>query len=291
MKRLFSILFAALLLLGSLSGCGNIPPRDGAEPAPPTERIEPTGEGLRVYCFAAGKADAFLLYTDSVAVLIDAGESGFGKTIVDKCAELGIGRIDCLIITHFDQDHVGGAKKVLAELPVTTVLQSNLPKDSAEYEKYIRQLEECGIRPITVREEMRLTLGGMTLTVDPPARETYRESPSNNSSLITTVEYGATRLLFLGDAEDARLAEYISSDPPHCDFVKIPHHGRGCKLLRNLLPIITPQVALITSSDDEPEDARTREMLEEYGARTFLTRVAPVTVFTDGTRLTAQYDS
>lgn len=290
MKRAVLILIAILLVICMLSGCGDVPRRDDPAPDVPPEQIEPTGEGLRVYCFDAGKADAFLLYTDSAAVLIDTGESGFGKTIVDKCAELGIGRIDCLIITHFDKDHVGGAKKVLAELPVTTVLQSNFPKDSGEYDKYLRQLALCGIEPITVLEEYRLTLGAVTLTVDPPLRESYPDSPSNNSSLITTVAYGSTRLLFLGDAEDARLAEYIASDPPHCDFVKIPHHGTGCRLLRDLLAKITPQYAVITSSDEQPEDARTREMLGEYGARTFLTRVAPVMVFTDGTRLTVQYE-
>ena len=295
MKRLLCILLSVLLLTGVLGACGaeNSSPTETSAPEPSAtapDASEPGGEGLRVYCFAAGKADAFLFSTARSAVIIDTGESGFGKTIAAKCAELGIVRIDCLIITHFDKDHVGGAKKVIDELEIGTVLQSNVPKDSGEYEKYSRALEEKGIVPVTVREGYRFTLDGVTYTVDPPHREYYSESPSNNSSLITTVSYGATRLLFLGDAEDARLSEYLATDPPRCDFVKLPHHGRPHRGLAGLMEATSPRYALITSSDEEPEDPRTRTMLEEYGIQTFLTRIAPVAVFSDGVRLSVQYE-
>ena len=294
MKRVFCILIAILLLVSVLSGCTAA---QGDSPSAATDVIStaasetnPQDGGLHIYCFAAGKADAFLLYTDSSAVLIDTGESGFGKTIVEKCEELGIDRLDCLIVTHFDKDHVGGAKKVLAELSVTTVLQSNVPKDSSEYEKYVRQLAICGIEPITVRGDYRLTLGGVTYTVNAPQQEHYADSASNNSSLITSVEYGAKRFLFLGDAEDARLAELIAASPAHYDLVKLPHHGNQHKPLPDLIRMTTPRYAIITSSDDQPEDARTVTLLNEAGAETFLTRIAPVEIYTDGEQITAQYE-
>ena len=63
---------------------------------------------LKIYFFSAGKADAILLYGADFAVLIDTGLKGFGGEIVSYLKEQGIDTLDALILTHFDEDHVGG---------------------------------------------------------------------------------------------------------------------------------------------------------------------------------------
>ena len=244
---------------------------------------------LNVYCFQARKADAFLFYTGKSAVLIDTGESGFGKTIVEKCAELEITALDYLIVTHFDQDHVGGAKKVLAEMTVSNVLQSNYTKDSSEYEKYASQLKEKGLTAQTVREELTFTLDGVTYTVNPPKEEVYSDSESNNSSLIVTVAHGENKMLFMGDAEDLRLKEFLETDPPACKLIKLPHHGRWHEPLTDLIKKTSPQYAVITSSDEEQEDDETLALLKKQGVTPFLTRTAPVLITDNGSTLQINY--
>ena len=67
MKKLLAVIvLTAMLFCLVFTGCSN---------------NENSISELKVYCFQAGKADAFLLYTENSAVLIDTGESGFGKTI------------------------------------------------------------------------------------------------------------------------------------------------------------------------------------------------------------------
>ena len=206
----FKLLAVLAALTGLLTGCMTAPElTDTAVPATSELAVSVTSD-LNIYCFQAGKADAFLLWNDSGAVLIDAGESGFGKTVVEKLGELGIQRLDYLIITHFDKDHVGGAKKILTDIPVGTVLQSNSPKeDAAAYEKYLKALAEKGMEAVTVRETLNFNLGEVRFSVDPPARESYQTDASNNSSLIVSVTHGAKRLLFAGDAGDERLNEFL----------------------------------------------------------------------------------
>ena len=63
-----------------------------------------------------GKADAMILRTANSTVIIDCGEKGDGKDIVNMLSEEEITSVDCLIITHFDQDHVGGAAKVIKSI-------------------------------------------------------------------------------------------------------------------------------------------------------------------------------
>lgn len=288
----YFLLAALVLLTGLLPGCAGAVPSESTAASSESvstasETALPVEEELKLWCFDAGKADAFLLYNSAGAVLIDTGEAGFGKTVLAKLEELGIDRLSCLIITHFDKDHVGGAKKILNSIPVDLVLQSNCPKSGADaYENYLQALEKQGIEPVTVRADTELRLGDAVLLVNPPARETYPDSASNNSSLILTVTHGSNRLLFLGDAEDLRLTEFLQTEPGHFDLVKLPHHGRWHGVFPTLLEQITPRYAVLTASEDEPEDERTLTLLAEQGVQALQTRYGAFAVVSDGASIT-----
>lgn len=290
MRNLLTALLAAALLAATvtLAGCGA--EESGRITVPPAS-TEAAGEGtgLEVYFFQAGKADAILLTTANSTVLIDCGVKGFGKTILSYLEEKGIDHIDYLIVTHFDQDHVGGAAKVINNIPVYNVLQSNFPKDSTEYEKYVKALNNAGIEAVTVSETLAFTLDGVTFTVDPPHATSYQSDESNNSSLVVSVTHGDVSLLFTGDAQTERLEELLEGGIGTCDFVKIPHHGGEEPLLEELLKAARPDYAVIICSDDEPEADSTLALLEEYGVTTYLTRQGAVLLRSDGTDLTVSY--
>jgi competence protein ComEC len=192
-----------------------------------------------------------------------------------------------LIVTHFDQDHVGGAAKVLKSFPVKQVLQSDYPKDSDEYNNYVDALERASLTPTTVQETMTFSLDGVSYTVDPPKQETYSDQASNNSSLIISVGYGTRRFLFAGDAADARLQEFLAERNGSYDFLKVPYHGNYLQTLPAFFASVCPAYAVITCSEDEPEDDATMAALAD--TEVFLTRIAPVLAESDGTSLTVQY--
>ena len=259
------------------------------------EGADTTDETLEVslsaYFYSAGKADAALLTTENGTVLVDAGEKGYGKEIVSYLEGIGRTKIDYLIITHFDKDHVGGAAKVIKSLDISNVLQSNYPKDSDEYSNYLDALSEAPVTPVTVRDTYEFELDGVTFSVDPPAEEEYSHDPSNNSSLILTVKCGSETLLFMGDAENERMAEFINKGlAVDCAFMKIPHHGRWDKNLAGLIEKTNPEYAVITSSDDEPEDDETVDLLTSSGTATYFTKNSPVVLTCDGKSLTLEYD-
>ena len=253
----------------------------------PEETAQPEMTDLQVYFFDAGKADAILLTTENSTALIDAGEKGFGKTILTYLEEKDIQKIDYLIITHFDQDHVGGAAKVINNMTVKAVLQSNCPKDSEEYEKYVKALDNAGLEAKTVQETFAFTLDGVAYTVDPPRQSRYSSDNSNNSSLIVTVRNGENSFLFTGDAQTERLAEFLDSSQDTCDVLKIPHHGKDEPLLGALIESTKPSYAVITSSDEEPESAATVELLEQSGTKVLLTREGAITFCSDGMSIEA----
>ncbi|MBQ7669806.1 MAG: MBL fold metallo-hydrolase [Clostridia bacterium] len=282
MNRFLKVVIAVLtaLVMTVLHSCaGNGNEADGEQ------------ADLKVYCHQAGKADAIVITTKEHTVVLDTGVKGFGGTILDGLSKEGIKKIDYLIISHFDKDHVGGAAKVINSIDVGTVLQSNCPKESSAYEKYTEALENASLTPVTVRETYSFELDGVEFSVDPPSKDVYNDDESNNSSLILTVKCHGKTLLFTGDAESERIREFISKGlSADCDFIKMPHHGEWDSMLEKLLQNTKPEYAVITSSDDEPEDAKTAELLEKYGVKTFLTRTDPVIISCTGDTMTVEYD-
>jgi beta-lactamase superfamily II metal-dependent hydrolase len=73
--------------------------------------------------------------------------------------------------------------------------------------------------------------------------------------------------------------------------LKIPHHGGDEPLLAELLAQTRPRYAVITSSDDEPEDPATLDALADAGVDAFLTRLGAVVIRSDGKTVTAEYEN
>ncbi|MDE5563750.1 MAG: MBL fold metallo-hydrolase, partial [Oscillospiraceae bacterium] len=96
MKRIFKILPALLSVLSGLliTGCTKNPDAAGV---------------LTVIFLKVGKADGIVLQTAAHTVVIDCGEKSDGKKMVDFLEENGVKIIDYMILTHYDQDHIGGA--------------------------------------------------------------------------------------------------------------------------------------------------------------------------------------
>ena len=122
MKKIITCL-AALLL--TLTGCSAL------------------AQSVTVTFYDMGKADAALVTTETGArILIDAGTNKGGKKLAERFAGEGIDRIDLMIITHFDKDHVGGADKILENIEVARVLEPDYDKDSKQYRQYREALEQ-----------------------------------------------------------------------------------------------------------------------------------------------------
>ncbi len=240
-------------------------------------------EDASVTFFKAGKADAAVVQCGGYTVLVDTGLAKNGGELTEALEALGAARIDVLILSHFDKDHVGGAAAVLEDFEVGAVYQSNYPKDSDEYAAYTAALAAAGIEPVTVSDTVSLRLGGLQIEIDGPAEEEYADDPSNNSSLIVTVTHGQTTLLFAGDAETVRMAEYLEdfARPAGTVILKVPYHGHWQKGLTEFLTAVMPDTAVIPCSKSEPDEeelAKTLSALEALGAEVYRTYEGDVTL-------------
>ena len=240
------------------------------------------GYDFKIYFFNAGKADCMLISNNGKYIMIDTGEEFLSNEILAYLKNNNITKLDYLIITHFDKDHVGSAANVINNIEVENVLQSNCPKESTYYTNYINALEDKGITAQTISGDISFTLADMSIVVNGPT-ELYSSNESNNSSLIISVNYKNTNYLFTGDAQNDRIKDYLidHSDTSY-NFIKIPYHGHYQKRLDNLLEVVKPQYAVITSSAEEPEDEETILLLNEINTKYYLTRSGSITVLSNG---------
>ena len=238
-------------------------------------------DNLNVYCFNVGKADSFIIRKDDKIVMIDTAEESNANEIISYLNANDINKIDYLIITHFDKDHVGGAAKIIESIEVSHILQSNVPKKSEYYNNYIEELIEEEITPITVTDNYTFDLNGVSFYVDGPKKE-YDKKSSNNSSLIVKVKYKDNNLLFMGDAMDDRINDFIETNNETFDFLKIPYHGHFQDKLMDLFNETKPKYAVISSNKEDDELV---DLLKFKSIKYYLTRKGDILFSFDGKKV------
>ncbi|MDE5621331.1 MAG: MBL fold metallo-hydrolase [Ruminococcus sp.] len=212
-----------------------------------------------------GKADCMIMYTENSIVIIDCGEKGDGKKILELLEEKGIESVDYLIITHYDKDHVGGAAKVINNIEVKNVLAPDYEENSDEVDKYNKALESKNITPVRITDDISFTLDNVQYTVYAP-KGTYDND--NDFSLVTKAVYHDTSFLFTGDAMYKRLDEIM--DTGKCTLLKIPYHARKIENLGDFLNNVKPQYAVACTSEKEFSDD-TKKLLEKFNIKYYAT--------------------
>lgn len=239
---------------------------------------------FKIYFFNAGKADAILIEKNDKYIMIDTGEESLSEEILDYFKKNNIKKLDYLIITHFDKDHVGSASSIIDNIEIGKVLQSNYIKDSVYYNNYINSLNNKKITPITVSGDYDIELVDLKIVVNGPEK-TYDSNESNNSSLIVSINYNKNNLLFMGDSQNARIKDFLNNNNETYDFLKVPYHGNSLKRLDTLLEEKNIKYAVITSSNKELESEETIDVLNKYNIKYYLTRKGSITVYSNGNEI------
>ena len=123
MKKLISLILIFVFVLNS-AGCTS------------------QKEYLCVDFLDVGNADCIVIRTENRTTVIDTATSISSDIIFEYLNEKGIDRIDILIITHFDKDHVGSASKIINNIKVDRVYQTykNSGAKSQYYKRYLKSL-------------------------------------------------------------------------------------------------------------------------------------------------------
>jgi competence protein ComEC len=222
----FALLLAAAVLVGG---------RRDVLAAPPAGTV-------RVSFLDVGQGDATLLQSGSHSALVDSGPPNAG--ILDRLEESGVERLDLLVASHAQADHLGGADEVLDKIPVRAVLDGRDGVVEQEGAAMAASARRHHAALITTGAGDVVQIGAITLEVMSPPAGT-RPPPGgdpNQRAIVIFARAPGISLLLTADAE----SDVLSSLPlPRVDVLKVSHHGSADDGLPRLLQRLRPRVAVI----------------------------------------------
>jgi competence protein ComEC len=235
--RLLAILLVPLILIGH-----DLPPR-----------LVPSGD-LEFHAIPVGQGDATLIvFPEGTTMLIDAGGSGFGENrtglrlVLPYLRGLGIGRVDILVNSHGDADHIGGLLPLMAEVrPDTVWVGEPDPEKRMEALLYKASLNRGSRYLQPHRVSRRALIDGVVIDVLPGGTG----FGSNDSGLVMRICWKSVCGLFTGDIEQPREQYLIEQGALlHAQYLKVGHHGSRTSTSRAFLDRVAPSVAILHLAD------------------------------------------
>lgn len=213
----------------------------------------PTRGEFEILALDVGQGNAVLVRTATHSLLYDTGpryslESDAGHRVVVPLLRALDERLDMLVLSHRDLDHVGGAPAVLAMQPQAALLSSI---EVTHPLQALRTAQKCAAG-------QRWEWDGVAFEVLHPLAADYeRGLKSNALSCVLRIGNGRQTALLVGDIErndEAALAARAASSPGtqgvwqspmHADMLLVPHHGSKTSSTAALLDAVKPQLAIV----------------------------------------------
>ncbi len=244
---------------------------------------------LEVHFLNVGDGDAAILLCDGHAMMIDGGPPNRSDLIYAYLVHtLHLTHLDCVILTHPHDDHVGGLSAAFNACTVGALYSPVTAYESRPFASLVKYAGRQGV-PVTVPEAgQRIALGTADVTFL-TAGGAFEKI--NDDSLVIRVTQGETSFLFTGDIE--REAESAIAKMAHRSTVlKVAHHGSDTSSTQVFLEAVAPEYAVIsvgpgTRYGHPDEDVVERILL--MGAQLYRTDLHGNTVIaTDGKEITVR---
>lgn len=239
---------------------------------------------LNLYFLDVGKADAILIQSKNDVILIDTGEEENGPQVVEKLEKLGITKINYMIITHFDKDHVGGAALIMDTFPIDKILVPDYVGFNKAYGKFTKALAKTNQHTTPVGENISFTVNDVKFELLGSKNTSIYEQnkDDNNSSLVTYITHGNNVFLMAGDIQKDRMDEMIQEGVLEATVLKVPHHGEAEDNSKEFLEKVNATYAVITDSKKNPASDSTLDWFGQRNTTVYETRYGEVDCQSDG---------
>jgi len=230
---------------------------------------------LALNMFAVGDGSCYLLRSGDKTLMFDCGSRGYWqigeRSIVPALRELGVARIDVMMLSHADLDHFLGALDVIDAVQVGEVLvppdvmrkAADSPGSPAGL--LVAQLRERGCEPTIVERGWSQPMGGAALELVWPERG-YVSEKSNNNGLVLSVEVAGRRVLLNSDIEGEVIERLLAiGGVIDADVMDLAHHGSFVDESPALLDAVGPSVVLQSSGPRRVDEDVWAPLLEEAG--------------------------
>ena len=206
-----------------------------------------TTSGMEVHFIDVGQGDATLIKVDGHAMLIDAGENDKGTVVQLYLKKQGVERLDYLVLTHTDSDHIGGADVIISKFDIGEIFLSDFRKDNKTYRELMDSMKSRNMTFSTPEVGAEYELGDAVFTIIAP-NDTYDDP--NNSSMALILDYGENSFLFSGDCEEEAERDILENGMNlDVDVYQVGHHGSRSSSTEEFLDAMSPEYAVISCEE------------------------------------------
>ncbi len=221
------------------------------------------GSGLGVEAVDVGQGQSILLLSHENAAAVDCGGYRAGNALADAMNDAVESRLDLLVLTHFDEDHINGLEQLLERVEVAELVVPDREDDSGRRAQAEKLARAHGVSVHALREDETRTLGEMTLRLFAPVGA----GSDNNSGLSVLAEKGDFRVLITGDMDQAgELALAEREDLGPVSVLVAGHHGSRRSTGEAFLERIRPETVLLSCGEGNRYNHPNPETLERLSA-------------------------
>ena len=218
-----------------------------------------------------GQGNAVLVRQEDQTMLIDGGPRESSSFVVSYLKQQGIQKLDYVLISHFDEDHLAGAIGALYNFPVETLITADYETDSSIYDSYKEAVEEKGYAPIHPSLGDTFSLGSGSFRIISPV--SYGHEDENQDSVGIILENGSDRFFIGGDIGLEGEKEILEAGVDiQADVMLMNHHGSHVS--REFFQAVNPSWAVIScgagNSYGHPRQD-TVELIQEFQVPLFRT--------------------
>lgn len=228
---------------------------------------------MKVHFLNVGQGLSILVQTDGKNLLYDGGGREAASFVVSYLEDQGVERLDYLISSHYDEDHLSGLVGCLNRFETGTVIGSDYVHESKLYQSFMDAVAKKGLEVQHPAVGTTYLLGDASFEVLAPG--TVSSTDSNNNSVAIRLVNDEDSFLFTGDAEYASEKEMCASGMDlNCDVLVLGHHGSATSSSWDFLAQTVPTYAVIScglnNSYGHP-NAETMEKMESMDIEIFRT--------------------
>ncbi len=235
-------------------------------------------KNFRIIFLDVGQGDAILIITSSGKnILIDGGPDKRIIYKLDQYIPFYKRKIDLMILTHPDPDHLNGLVEVLKRYKVDQVFYNGVKDESLIYLEFLKIIEEKKIKKEIVYSEKNFIFQegkeNVQLEILYPIRDLTGKSfkNDNEASIVLKLIFGKIKILLTGDATKSVENELISYNPAklEAEILKVSHHGAKDATSLEFLEKIKPNYAIISVGKNRfgHPSLRVLKNLEKIGAK------------------------